>query len=124
MEPDLKNLVLGINLKVEGYIALNSFLRCPTILETTTEELFLLENGVYGGQQFPRSTNFNDVARYSQAKKLLRHSGIGFLTQDKYFGVWDEFADSSSRFDSIQFGKTDIEQNQVRFQFLRFLDGF
>jgi hypothetical protein len=46
------------------------------------------------------------------------------LCHDEYFGLRDELADSPSGFDAVQLGKADIEQNQVRFQFHRFYDGF
>ena len=65
---------------------------------------------------------FKNVAPCSHAESVLHYLGRKLLTQKKYFGVGCQLADSSSGFDSIKFGKTDVEQNQVRLQFFCFVN--
>ena len=66
----------------------------------------------------------NHVAQCPQGKSLLYHIGRGLLADKKYLGLGGKLADSSSRFDSVQGRKPDVEHNQVRSQFFGFVNRF
>ena len=54
----------------------------------------------------------------------MHYIGGRFLTHENYFGLRYKVPDSSSGFDSIQCWKSDVEQNEIRFQLSRFLNRF
>jgi len=89
--------------------------------QSTTEILFSLNNRFHSGQQLFSRIRFNDVAQCTQGESFLYQIGRRFLAHEEYFAFGREFADSSSGFDSVHRGKTDVEQNQVRLQFVRSL---
>ena len=47
-----------------------------------------------------------------------------FLAHKEYFGSRGNFAYSSTGFDAVQCGQSDIQQNQIWVQFFGLLDGF
>jgi hypothetical protein len=60
----------------------------------------------------------------TEAEGFSHRIGRSFLAHEEYFGFGGELADSSSRFDSIQRGQPDVEQNQVWVKFFGFLNRF
>jgi hypothetical protein len=59
-----------------------------------------------------------------QAESFLRYVDGRPLTHEEYFALRARLPDLSSHFYSIEGGKTDVEHNQVRFQFFGFMDRF
>jgi hypothetical protein len=75
-------------------------------------------------QQLSAGIHLEHVAHSAQVKRLLRYFEGGILTYEKYSARGKEFADASTGFDSVQTGEGDVQQNQVRLQFLCLLYGF
>jgi hypothetical protein len=50
--------------------------------------------------------------------------GRGILTDDKYFRVWAEFANSPNDLHAIQRGESEVEQDQIWLEFFGVPDGF
>ena len=76
-----------------------------------------LENRVYCGQKVVSDLGFDNVAGCSQAQSFLNDIGRRFLADEEDLGVGDKFADLSSGLDAIHLGESNVEENQVWFQF-------
>ena len=50
----------------------------------------------------------------------MRNSGVDGLGHEDDFGLGNELADLRRCFDSVSVSETDVEQDQVGFEFLRF----
>ncbi len=59
-----------------------------------------------------------------QAKGLLHHIQRRLQTQEDYFGFRNKMANLSSGVNSIQSGESDVEDDQIRFQFFASPDRF
>jgi hypothetical protein len=65
-----------------------------------------------------------NVPQCAQAQSLLHHIGRTFLGKEENFYVWSEPTQAPGNLQPTQFGKADIEQNQVWLELFSFLDGF
>ena len=54
----------------------------------------------------------------------MHHVNRRFLSQEDDFRLRDQFANLPGDFDSVQARKADVQQDQIRLQFLRFPDCF
>jgi hypothetical protein len=118
--PERKSLVAPKILLVPGK-------RNPEKIESgksAADEPFTPKNGVYSGQQLASRICLDHVAACPQAEGFLYHIGGTFLANEEYFRGGAERAYSPGGFDSIQLRKSDVQQNQVRLQFLCLLNRF
>src|SRR6266403_3389068 len=80
--------------------------------ETLTHVGFASKDGVKSRDQFKSSIGLDDVAECPSFESCLDDIGGRFLTHEQNFGVGRKASDLSRGFDSIQPGKTDVQQNQ------------
>ena len=89
--------------------------------EAVTDKLPTLENGADRSRKFP-NIGLQQIPG-SKAEGALHDFRRWLLTQKNDFCVWGYFANSATGFHTIQFWKGQIQQNQIRLEFLCSLDG-
>jgi len=80
--------------------------------------------GFNSRQEITFGTRFYNVCPRPQVKSFLYDVGRRLLTQEDYFGFRGKFPNLPCSTDSIQGGESDVKQDQIRFQFFRFLNCF
>jgi hypothetical protein len=93
-------------------------------LQATANETPTLKRCSNGWQQVSSSTHLMNVAHCPQLKGFSYDVRIGFLADEQDFRMGSDDANSPGGFHSIQLGKSDIKEDQIRLKLFGFLDGF
>ena len=91
--------------------------------EPSADKLLAPERGLDRHQQFSPRILLHDIAQCADLQGFLHHIGRGLLSNKDNSGGWRKATDSASRFQSVQRRKSDIQQNQVGLECLRFSNG-
>jgi len=83
------------------------------------DETLSRDDGFHSGQEVAFCASFPNVA--PQTESFLYDLSRRFLSYEDYFGFRIKFAKLSSGLDPIHFRESDVQQNQVRFQFFGFV---
>jgi hypothetical protein len=88
------------------------------------QKLLPRHNRFHGGNQFVAGIRLQNVTMSARGESRLRYLGIEHLTHEEYFGIGSDLANVSSGSNSIQLGESDVQQNQIRLQIVRFQNRF
>jgi len=83
------------------------------ILQSCTDKLPAVKNGVHSGQELLSSAYLRNVGHRTDPESFLHKMGSRFLGNKHNFGCGTVCTDLSSRFDSIQRWQPDVEEDQV-----------
>src|SRR6516225_11322019 len=92
--------------------------------QATANEPLALKNRLDSGYQITLGKWFMNISPCAEAKSFSHYIRRRFLTEKQDFPVRNELLHMSANFYPIQPRKTDVEQNQVWFQFAGFLNCF
>src|SRR5215510_1659880 len=92
--------------------------------QARAHKVLALKNCSQGRYEFSRSLRLDDVATRPNPHGFLCNGERTILAQEQNFRFWDTFSNLSTRFETIDAWKPDIQQDQVRMQLLSHLDRF
>ena len=85
---------------------------------TATDKRLSQQACFHSSEQLASGLCLDNVAPCAEAKGFLHHLSRRFLSQEDDFRFREKFANLSSGFDSVQTWESDVQQNQIRLQFL------
>src|SRR5262249_42469846 len=91
-------------------------------LYTPTEKLLASKDCIYRGQEFVPRVYFQKESVCSIAQDRLCHICTVVLSCKQYLRLGHHFAYSLGHFEAIQFGKANVKHDQIRLEFVGFLN--